>query len=93
MADISSAQAVLLSQARLRLAAEAVIDAYCFNPNRPNCSWGDLADALEAFVDQLIPKTTTPWRSTLTPMISAADIRTQAMAITKQMRSINEPER
>ena len=69
-----------------RLAAEAVIDAYSFNPNRPNCSWGDLADALEAFVNQLIPETTTP-------MISAADIRTQAMAISKQMRSIDEPER
>jgi hypothetical protein len=63
-----------------RLAAEAVIDAYSFNPNRPNCSWGDLADALEAFVDQLIPETT-------------SDIRTQAMAITKEMRSIDEPER
>jgi hypothetical protein len=76
-----------------RLAAEAVIDAYSFNPNRPNCAWGDLADAVEALADQLIPETTTPWNSTLTPMISAADIRAKAMAIAAEMRSITEPER
>ncbi|MFZ9501292.1 MAG: SDR family NAD(P)-dependent oxidoreductase, partial [Beijerinckiaceae bacterium] len=42
---------------------------------------GTRAAALEALADQVVPEETTPWNSTLTPMVSAADVRAQLLAI------------
>ena len=48
----------------LSFAAQAVLTAYCFNPNRANSHWADLADALCAAADQVAPPSGLPTKST-----------------------------
>ena len=61
----------------LSLAAQAVKDA----PTR--------AEALRALADQVVPETTTPWNSTLTPIISAKDVRSEILAIAAELEGDN----
>ena len=45
------------------------------------------AVALRAVADQVVPETTTPWNSTLTPVISAKDVRSEILAIAAELES------
>jgi hypothetical protein len=68
-------------------AAQAVLGAYHASPLIKDnllhryC----LAAALRAAADQVVPKTTTPWNSTLTPMISAGEVRAKFLAIAAEL--------
>jgi hypothetical protein len=44
-----------------------------------------VAAALRAAADQVVPEITTPWNSTLTPIISAREVRTQLFAIADEL--------
>jgi hypothetical protein len=75
-------------------AAEAVLDAYM-----NNCGWLDgplekdyrcAAAVLRAAADQVVPETTTPWNSTLTPMISAGEVRAKFLAIAAELEGGND---
>jgi hypothetical protein len=44
-----------------------------------------VAAALRAAADQVVPETTTPWNSTLTPMISAGEVRAKFLAIAAEL--------
>jgi len=64
-------------------AAQAVITA-------SNCAGSrivqlHIADALRAAADQVVPETATPWNSTLTPLISAKDVRSEILAIADEL--------
>lgn len=66
----------------LSAVAQAVLDAY-------RGRWDyDLAAALRAVADQVVPETTTPWNSTITPMISMADVRGQILAIADELEGV-----
>ena len=45
-----------------------------------------LAAALEAVTDQVVPETVTPWISSLTPLVSAGDVRRQLLVIAAELR-------
>jgi hypothetical protein len=47
-----------------------------------------IAAALRAVADQIVPETTTPWNSTITPIISAADVREQMLAIAAELEGV-----
>ena len=48
-----------------------------------------IAAALRAAADQVVPETTTPWNSTLTPIISVQEVRTQLFAIATELEGSN----
>jgi hypothetical protein len=48
------------------------------------------AAALRAAADQVVPETTTPWNSTLTPMISAGEVRAKFLAIAAELEGGND---
>jgi hypothetical protein len=73
-------------------AAQAVLgaflsewDVYAVSEAR----WATAA-ALRAAADQVVPKTTTPWNSTLTPMISAGEVRAKFLAIAAELEGGND---
>ena len=69
--------------ADLSPAAQAVLDAY-------RSRWDfDLAAALRALADQVVPENVTPWNSTLTPVISARDVRAKILAIAAELEGGN----
>jgi hypothetical protein len=47
-----------------------------------------VAAALRAAADQVVPETTTPWNSTLTPMISAGEVRAKFLAIAAELEGV-----
>lgn len=47
------------------------------------------AFALRAAADQVVRETTTPWNSTLTPIISVQEVRTQLLAIVAELEGFN----
>jgi hypothetical protein len=70
-------------------AAQAVLDAYI-----NSCGWLDgplkkdyqcVAAVLRAAADQVVPEMTTPWNSTLTPKLSAVDVRAELLAIADEL--------
>jgi hypothetical protein len=75
--------------------AQAVLDAAngansygpddCLNESR----W-IAAAALKAAADQVVPEITTPWNSTLTPMISAGEVRAKFLAIAAELEGGND---
>jgi hypothetical protein len=74
---------------KLSPAAQAVMDAFL-------AEWPDealeqdrrcLAAALRAAADQVVPEFTTPWNSTITPMISAPHIRAKFLAIAAELET------
>jgi len=74
---------------KLSPAAQAVVDAYWATPNEPITTKGRLprvAAVLQAVADQVVPEETTPWNSTLTPMVSAVDVRAQFLAIAAELK-------
>ena len=75
-------------------AAQAVIDTWwnasdgeyingVWTPNRS----AQLAAALRAAADQVVPEVTTPWNSTFTPEVSAVDVRAQFLAIAAELKA------
>ena len=81
------------SPPNLSPAADAVLDAYM-----ANCGWLDgplekdyrcTAAVLRAAVDQVVPEMTTPWNSTLTPKLSAVDVRAELLAIAAELENGN----
>jgi hypothetical protein len=47
-----------------------------------------VAAALRAAADQVVPETTTSWNSTLTPMISAGEVRAKFLAIAAELEGV-----
>ena len=54
------------------------------------CTRLEVAAALRAAADQVVPETTTPWNSTLTPMISAGEVRAKFLAIAAELEGGND---
>jgi hypothetical protein len=49
----------------------------------------DIAAAvLRAAADQVVPEETTPWNSTLIPMISAREVRAKLLAIVTELEAV-----
>jgi hypothetical protein len=72
-------------------AAQAVLDA-ATTPTGDFCleNVNEIAAAaLRAAADQVVPETTTPWNSTLTPMISAGEVRAKFLAIAAELEGGN----
>jgi len=68
-------------------AAQAVLDAmYEVNMDFDGENATLAAAALEAAADEVVPETVTPWNSTLTPLISAKDVRQKLLAIAAELR-------
>jgi hypothetical protein len=65
-------------------AAQAVLDAYQFAPIEDELT---AAAVLRAAADQVVPEFTTPWNSTITPMISAPHIRAKFLAIADELEA------
>jgi len=63
--------------------AQAVLDAY----RSSHLSINNLVAALRAAADQVVPETATPWNSTLTPLISAKDVRSEILAIADELEA------
>ena len=49
-----------------------------------------VAAALRAAADQVVSETTTPWNSTLTPMISVGEVRAKILAIAAELEGGND---
>jgi hypothetical protein len=49
-----------------------------------------VATTLRAAADQVVPEVTTPWNSTLTPMISAGEVRACILAIAAELEGGND---
>jgi hypothetical protein len=43
------------------------------------------AAVIRAVADQVVPETKTPWNSTLTPILSATDMRSRLLAIATEL--------
>jgi hypothetical protein len=76
-------------------AAQAVLDA--INKELDEAPWDvsflagvSASAALRAAADQVVPETTTPWNSTLTPMISAGEVRAKFLAIAAELEGGND---
>ncbi len=74
-------------------AAQAVMNAY-HRKGLNSREWanGDgprlkVAAAVEELVNQLLPETTTPWNSTITISISAAEMRMKILSVVKELGS------
>ena len=78
--------------------AQAVKDAVIalYTDQQQIRDWGwrldapTVAAALRAAADQVVPETTTPWNSTLTPMISAGEVRAKFLAIAAELEALPE---
>jgi hypothetical protein len=68
-------------------AAQAVLDGFRAVPTLMDGP--SIAGALRAAADQVVPETTTPWNSTLTPMISAGEVRAKFLAIAAELEGGN----
>jgi hypothetical protein len=69
-------------------AAQAVLDGFRAVPTLMDGP--SIAGALRAAADQVVPETTTPWNSTLTPMISAGEVRAKFLAIAAELEGGND---
>jgi hypothetical protein len=67
-------------------AAQAVLDAAIKVAESPDAE-AIAAAALRAAADQVVPEESTPWNSTLTPMVSAVDVRAQFLAIAAELEA------
>ena len=66
-------------------AAQAVLSAADSAFDQAGTTRQGIAAALRAAADQVVPETTTPWNSTLTPMISAGEVRAKFLAIAAEL--------
>jgi hypothetical protein len=78
-----------LSMSELSPATSAILDAYweTFNAPLEGAVHRPLAAALRAAVDQVVPEMPTPWNSTLTPKVSAENVRAQLLAIADELEA------
>lgn len=79
--------------AELSPAAQTVLDAYLTAPLHVDLQMADrfgIAAALRAAADQVVPEMTTPWNSTLTPKLSAVDVRAKLLAIAAELEALND---
>jgi hypothetical protein len=70
-------------------AAQAVLSAADSAFDQAGTTRQGIAAALRAVADQVVPETTTPWNSTLTPMISAGEVRAKFLAIAAELEGGN----
>ncbi len=49
-----------------------------------------IAAALRAAADQVVPEVTTPWNSTLTPIVSVGEIRAKLLSIATELEGAND---
>jgi hypothetical protein len=85
----SSLEPIVITTAMPELSpvAQAVWEAFNEQEAGVFVDYGEkLAAALEAAADQVVPEETTPWNSTLTPMVSAVDVRAQFLAIAAELK-------
>jgi hypothetical protein len=72
-------------------AAQAVLDAFLHTPGEvpmPMWDYGrDLAAALRAAADHVVPLTKTPWNSTLIPVLTSIEIREKLLAIADELEA------
>jgi hypothetical protein len=72
-------------------AAKTVLDAFLGDAENTGLQMDDLrenvAAALRAAADQVVPEMTTPWNSTLTPKVSAVDVRAQLLVIADELEA------
>jgi hypothetical protein len=66
-------------------AAQAVLDGFRAVPSLMDAP--SIAGALRAAADQVVPEVRTPWNSTLTPMISAGEVRACILAIAAELEN------
>ena len=77
---------------KLSPAAQAVLNAFTEDNSlhdwkHNHYSIEALAAALHVAVDQVVPEMTSPWNSTLTPKVSAVDVRAQLLAIADELEA------
>jgi len=76
-------------------AAQAVLDAatsVCHPETEVvafQCTRLEVAAALQAAADQVVPEETTPWNSILIPMISAREVRAKLLAIAAELKRMS----
>ena len=72
-------------------AAQAVLDAFLGDAENTGLQMDDLreniAAALEAAADCVVPVTSTPWGSTLTPVLTAQESRDRLLSIAAELRN------
>lgn len=72
-------------------AAQAVYDAYCKEADNPYYyERSGLVAALRTAADQVVPEVTTPWNSTLTPIVSVGEIRAKLLSIATELEGAND---
>ena len=64
-------------------AAQAIWDAWWKANNRYAIQ--DLVVIVRAAADQVVPEVTTPWNSTLTPIVSVREIRAKLLSIAAEL--------
>lgn len=81
---------------KLSPAAQAVMDAAAsameggfISPDFIPYEGKKAAAILRALADQVVPELTTPWNSTLTPIIPTADVRAQILAMAEDLEGGN----
>jgi len=67
-------------------AARAILEAVMNAPDHMTC---EIAAALRAAAEHVVPKTTTPWNSTFTPIISAGEVRAKFLAIAAELEQLD----
>ncbi len=67
-------------------AAQAILEAYDNSPwEYDTGEFTACAAVIRAAADQVVPEVRTPWNSTLTPMISAGEVRARILAIAAEL--------
>jgi hypothetical protein len=80
MTDLSPAAQAVLDAWEAKL--DPMVTCLTHDPEREA-----LAAALRAAVDQVVPEMRTPWNSTLTPLVSAENVRAQLLAIADELEA------
>jgi hypothetical protein len=75
-------------------AAQAVLDAFLGDAENTGLQMDDLrknvADAIRAAADWVIPMWITPWGSTLAPVLTAQESRERILAIAAELEAFSE---
>jgi hypothetical protein len=69
-------------------AAQAIWDAWWKANSRYAIQ--DLGVIVRAAADQVVPEVTTPWNSTLTPIVSVGEIRAKLLSIATELEGAND---
>jgi hypothetical protein len=68
-------------------AAQAVLDSACESLDHRGYISDQVAAALRAAADQVMPETTTPWNSTLTLIMSTPEVRAKLLTIADELEA------